>query len=131
MPVPAPIRLSTATLASIEEWGVSTPHYDRAALVPRILHLGVGGFHRAHLALYVHELAAQGGSWGICGLGRLDADRRMASVLASQDHLYTLIERDSQGSRPKIVGSIVDSVPAADEDAFARRIADPGLPSCR
>ena len=98
------------TLGRIEELGVSTPRYERAALTPRILHLGVGGFHRAHLALYVHELAAQGGDWGIRGLGRLESDRRMASVLESQDCLYTLIERDSRGSRPKIVGSIVDYV---------------------
>ena len=105
---------------------MSTPRYDRAALVPRILHLGVGGFHRAHLALYLHELATRGGGWGICGLGRLEADRRMASVLASQDCLYALIERDSQGSRPRIVGSIVDyALAVADEEAFARRIADP------
>ncbi|HEV7566736.1 MAG TPA: mannitol dehydrogenase family protein [Microbacteriaceae bacterium] len=119
-------RLSTSALGSIEAMGISTPHYDRAALAPRILHLGVGGFHRAHLALYVHELAAEGGDWGIRGLGRLDNDRRMAGVLASQDHLYTLVERDSQGSRPQIVGSIVDfALALADEDAFARRIADP------
>ena len=53
------------------------PRYDRAALVPRILHLGVGGFHRAHLALYTHELAEAGSDWGIHGLGRLEGDRRM------------------------------------------------------
>jgi len=119
-------RLSTAALARIEALGVPTPHYDRAALSPRILHLGVGGFHRAHLALYVHELAAAGGDWGIRGLGSLEHDRRMASVLASQDHLYTLIERDSRGSRPKIIGSIVDyALAVADEAGLARRIADP------
>jgi mannitol 2-dehydrogenase len=124
--VPAPIRLSLRTLGSIEALGVSAPRYDRTALVPRVLHLGVGGFHRAHLALYLHELAAEGGDWGIRGLGRLEADRRMASVLESQDCLYTLIERDSQGSRPKIVGSIVDyALTTGDEDAFAHRIADP------
>ena len=100
-------RLSTATLPNIETLGVPTPRFERAALAPRILHLGVGGFHRAHLALYVHELAAAGGDWGICGLGRLEADRCMASVLASQDHLYTLIERDSKRAQPKILGSIV------------------------
>ncbi|HET6171701.1 MAG TPA: mannitol dehydrogenase family protein [Gaiellales bacterium] len=105
-----------------------TPRFDRAALEPRILHLGVGGFHRAHLALYVHELAAEGGDWGIRGLGRLEGDRHMASVLASQDHLYTLIERDSDGSRPQIVGSIVDyALTAGDDDAFAKRIADPDV----
>ena len=99
------IPLSTATLADVEALGVPTPRYDRAALAPRILHLGVGGFHRAHLALYVHELAEAGGDWGIRGLGMLEHDRRMASVLASQDHLYTLIERDSRGSSPKVVGA--------------------------
>jgi mannitol 2-dehydrogenase len=126
MPVPAPIRLSLRTLGSIEALGVSAPRYDRTALVPRILHLGVGGFHRAHFALYVHELAEAGGDWGIRGLGRLDADRRLAGVLESQDCLYTLIERDSEGSRPKIVGSIVDyALTTGDEHAFAQRIADP------
>ena len=105
---------------------MATPRYDRSALVPRILHLGVGGFHRAHLALYVHELAIEGGDWGIRGLGRLEGDRRMASVLAAQDNLYTLIERDSDGSRPQIVGSIVDyALAVGDDEAFAQRIADP------
>ena len=66
------IPLSTATLADVEALGVPTPRYDRAALAPRILHLGVGGFHRAHLALYVHELAEAGGDWGIRGLGMLE-----------------------------------------------------------
>ena len=102
------LRLSTSTLEEIERLGVAVPHFDRRALVPRILHLGVGGFHRAHMALYTHELAEGGGDWAIRGVGLLDSDRRMASVLESQDHLYTLIERDSGGSRPRIVGSIVD-----------------------
>ena len=102
------------------------PRYDRAALVPRILHLGVGGFHRAHLALYTHELAEAGSDWGIHGLGRLEGDRRMERVLASQDYLYTLIERDSEGSRPQVVGSITGYALAVDDArAFAQRVADP------
>ena len=45
----------------------------------------------------------------------------MASVLESQDHLYTLIERDSDGSRPRVVGSIVDYALAdGDVGCFAR-----------
>src|SRR3979411_2890612 len=97
-----------STLEDVERLGVAVPRYDRRALAPRILHLGVGGFHRAHMALYTDELAEGGGDWAIRGIGLLDSDRRMASVLQSQDHLYTLIERDSSGSRPRIVGSIVD-----------------------
>ena len=107
---------------------MTVPHYDRDALGRRILHLGVGGFHRAHLALYVDELAESGGDWGIRGIGMLENDRRMAGVLESQDHLYTLIERDSDESRARIIGSIVDYVlTAGDEAAFAEQIAGPDV----
>jgi mannitol 2-dehydrogenase len=122
------LSLSTATLDEIESLGVPVPRYNRRALAPRILHLGVGGFHRAHMALYTDELAAAGGDWGIRGVGLLDADRRMASVLEAQDHLYTLIERDSEGSRPRVIGSIVDYVlVAGDEAAFVQQIANPEI----
>jgi mannitol 2-dehydrogenase len=121
-------RLSTSNLEAIESRGIAVPRYDRAALTPRILHIGVGGFHRAHMALYLDELAEAGGDWGIRGIGLLDADRRIASVLESQDHLYTLIERDSNGSRPLIVGSIVDyRLVADDAAAFAHEVAQPGV----
>ena len=120
------LRLSTSNLEAIERRGIPVPHYDRAALTPRILHIGVGGFHRAHLARYIDELAEGGGGWGIRGIGLLDADRRIASVLESQDHLYTLIERDSSGSRPRIVGSIVDyRLVTGDATAFAQQVAQP------
>lgn len=122
------LRLSTSNLQAIEGRGIPVPHYDRAALSPRILHIGVGGFHRAHLARYVDELAESGGGWGIRGIGLLDSDRRIASVLESQDHLYTLIERDSNGSRPRIVGSIVDyRLVGDDADAFAQQVAQPDV----
>jgi mannitol 2-dehydrogenase len=58
----------------------------------------------------------------------LDADRRIATVLESQDHLYTLIERDSDGSRPRIVGSIVDyRLVVDDAGAFAQQVAQPEI----
>jgi mannitol 2-dehydrogenase len=120
------LRLSTSNLQAIEGRGIPVPHYDRAALSPRVLHIGVGGFHRAHLARYVDELAECGGDWGIRGIGLLDADRRIADALASQDYLYTLIERDGNGSYPRIVGSIVDyRLVAGDLDAFAQQVASP------
>ncbi len=114
-----PVALSAATLGEIGALGVGVPQYDRRALVPRILHLGVGGFHRAHLARYVDELADGGGEWAIRGVGLLESDRRMADVLAAQDGLYTLIERDSEGSHVNVVGSIVDFV----REGFAAQLA--------
>src|ERR1700704_1877976 len=115
-------------LETLEGRGIRVPHYDRSALPPRILHIGVGGFHRAHMALYADEVAEAGDGWGICGIGLLEADRRIPSVLESQDHLYTLIERDSDGSRPRIVGSIVDyRLVAGDVAAFAQQVARPDI----
>jgi mannitol 2-dehydrogenase len=122
------LRLSMSNCAAIERRGVRVPHYDRALLSPRILHIGVGGFHRAHMARYLDELAEAGDGWGIRGIGLLETDRRIADVLESQDHLYTLIERDSSGSRPRVVGSIVDyRLAAGDSAAFARQVAQPDI----
>jgi mannitol 2-dehydrogenase len=122
------IELADRNLGAIEARGVAVPGYDRATLAPRILHLGVGGFHRSHMALYTDELAKAGSDWGIRGVGLLEADRRMAEALGGQDHLYTLIERDSDSSRPRVIGSIVDyALCIGDVDAFAARLADPEL----
>ena len=63
-----------------------------ATAVPRIAHIGVGGFHRAHLAAYTHELAEDGSDWDIRGLGLLPGDAAMAAALHPQDCLYSLVE---------------------------------------
>jgi mannitol 2-dehydrogenase len=99
------VPLRSTNLEAIGALGLPVPRYDRTALRSLILHLGVGGFHRAHMALYTDEVAADGEDWGIRGVGLLDADRRMADVLRSQDHLYTLIERDSDCSRASSAAS--------------------------
>ncbi|MFL5155589.1 MAG: mannitol dehydrogenase family protein, partial [Microvirga sp.] len=62
---------------------------------PGIVHLGLGGFHRAHMARYTHELMERDPEalgWGIVGAVLLPSDRRMIESLAPQDGLYTLIE---------------------------------------
>jgi mannitol 2-dehydrogenase len=120
--------LAQRNLPAIASLGIAVPRYERETLGARILHVGVGGFHRAHLAVYTDEVAAEGGGWGIRGAGLLDADRRMSETLRAQDCLYTVIERDSDGSRPRVVGSIVDfAFIAGDTEAFARLVADPGV----
>jgi len=126
--VTAPIPIRTSNLGAIRARHVRVPQYDRSKLVPRILHVGVGGFHRAHMALYVDDVAAGGSDWGIHGVGLLDRDRRMADVLEAQDHLYTLIERDSDGSRPRVVGSIVDyTLAAGNARTFATHASNPDI----
>ena len=56
-------RLSNATLPQIT---VPKPRYDRAQVTDGIVHLGVGGFHRAHQAVYLDDLMNAGKAldWG-------------------------------------------------------------------
>jgi mannitol 2-dehydrogenase len=124
---PLPIRLSQAHLADIARRGVPVPGYDRGGLAPRIVHIGVGGFHRAHFALYVHELASAGSDWGIVGLGLLAQDAEMAAALGGQDHLYTLIEKGNGEPAAQVIGSIIGFVhaPPRHDAAAGELIAAP------
>lgn len=88
---------------------VTTPDYDRGKTTSRILHLGVGGFHRAHMAYYTDELLRQGkGDWAINGAGLTDRDSAMAETMHAQDGLYTLLIRSADSETPRIIGSITD-----------------------
>jgi mannitol 2-dehydrogenase len=96
----------------------ATPSYDRAGVGIGIVHFGVGGFHRAHQAMYVDRLLEQGlaTEWGICGVGVMPVDRRMRDVLRAQDGLYTLVAQHADGSRQaRVIGSIVDYRYAPDD----------------
>jgi mannitol 2-dehydrogenase len=110
------VKLSQAGLARIGP-GVTVPTYDRRAVAPGIVHIGVGGFHRSHEAAYCDELLQVGDSrdWGICGIGILPHDRKMGEVLREQDFLYTLVERESGSDRARVVGSILNFVAASDD----------------
>jgi hypothetical protein len=61
------LALCEATL-HVHASHVRVPTYDRSALTPGIVRLGVGVFHRAHQAVYLDDLADRGG----CSLGRDD-----------------------------------------------------------
>jgi mannitol 2-dehydrogenase len=123
----APISLNQAHLAEIANRGVPVPVYDRARLEARIVHIGVGGFHRAHFALYTHELAEAGSDWGIVGLGLLPQDAEMAAALTGQDFLYTLITKGNGEPCAEVIGSITGYVHAPDgqDAAVAELIASP------
>ena len=102
------MKLNKSTLAHIP---IDKPNYDRNEIGVGIVHFGVGGFHRAHQAMYVDRLLGMGlaTQWGICGVGVLPADRKMADVMAAQDGLYTLLIENPDGSRQaRVIGSIVD-----------------------
>jgi fructuronate reductase/mannitol 2-dehydrogenase len=109
-----PARLLDAVLATPAS--VSLPSYDRGALRPAVVHIGVGGFHRAHQAMYFDELAELGETgWGVVGVGLRRP--QMGEVLRDQFGLFTVVERGPDGDRARIVGSIVRYLFAPDDPA--------------
>ena len=93
-----------------------------------IVHIGVGGFHRAHQALYLDNYLEQhpGSEWGICGVGLLEYDRKMQEALHPQDCLYTLVERSPEGDYARIIGSITQYLFTPDDpQAVIDTLSDP------
>ncbi|KZF09939.1 mannitol dehydrogenase [Rhodococcus sp. EPR-157] len=97
---------------------VAVPTYDRSEVTVGIVHFGVGGFHRAHQAMYVDRLLQQGeaAEWGICGVGVLPGDLKMKDVMDAQNCLYTLALKHSDGTwDTRVIGSIVEYLFAPDD----------------
>jgi mannitol 2-dehydrogenase len=112
-----PLALSTGTLAQVSA-RVPVPAYDRSRLRAGVMHVGVGGFHRSHAAMYHDTLLNSGSSfdWAICGVGVMPSDRAMRDALPAQDHLYTLMVKYGDGTyEPRVVGSIVEYLFAPDD----------------
>jgi fructuronate reductase len=80
----------------------SLPDTPVAAPV-RIVHLGVGNFHRAHQAWYTAH-SPDAGQWGIAAFTGRRTD--MADALKPQDGLYTLITRGSEGDSFELIGAL-------------------------
>jgi mannitol 2-dehydrogenase len=109
---------STLTSETIQDLDprIHVPRYDRSRISTGIVHIGVGGFHRSHLASYMDEIASAGlASWAITGSGIMPSDKRMADVLHAQDGLYTLISRAIDSTDVRVIGSIVDYIHASED----------------
>jgi mannitol 2-dehydrogenase len=122
------LPLSAQTLPAVAE-RLPVPAYDRARLATGVVHVGVGGFHRAHQAMYHDRLLEQGEAteWAICGVGVLPGDRRMKEALNAQDGLYTLVLKHADGTyEPRVIGSITELLLAPDDpEAVLEKLADP------
>lgn len=119
--------LNEAALPHLPE-AVGRPGYDRAALVPGILHVGVGNFHRAHMAWYLDRLfqSGQGQDWALIGAGVRPGDAAMRDRLKAQDWLTTLVELDPEGLSARVLGSMVDFAPV-DPAATIGAMSDPRI----
>ena len=87
-------------------------NYPFQQALPKIAHIGLGAFSRAHMAWACHELLqAQIGDWGICALS-LRGNTKVIEPLEQQDYRYLLAIQDTQSSKVSEVGSIVHCVDA-------------------
>ncbi|MEL7091969.1 MAG: mannitol dehydrogenase family protein [Pseudomonadota bacterium] len=124
------VKLCNRTLSDMPG-GVLKPTYDRAQLSPGIVHIGLGNFHRAHQAWYLHRLMQQGKAldWAIIGAGVRPADTAMRDKLLGQDCLTTLVELDPAGGAVEITGPMIDFLPV--EDGNGPLIAQMAAPEIR
>jgi mannitol 2-dehydrogenase len=125
----AAMKLSNATLSHLPS-EISVPTYDRATLTPGIVHIGLGNFHRAHQAWYLHRLMQQGlaHDWAIIGAGVRPDDALMRDRLLAQDCLTTLIELDPESVSAEVTGPMIDFVPIEEGNgALIRTMSDPAI----
>lgn len=123
------MKLDNRALHSLPA-GISGPNYDRASLTAGIVHIGVGNFHRAHQAWYLHRLMQKGQAkdWAIIGAGVRPYDENQRSKLAAQDYLTTLAELDPAGTTAEIIGSMIGYIPIqSGNQALVRQMADPAI----
>lgn len=98
---------------------IEMPRYDRGALTPGIVHIGLGNFHRAHMAVYLDDLfnLGLGHDWAIIGAGVRAPDAAMRDALRGQDCMSTVIELDPAGKTCRRVGAMIDFLPVQPDNA--------------
>ena len=99
-------RLSEATLPLLPDW-VRRPGPRPA---PRVVHLGIGAFHRAHQAVVFDDLG-----WSVTGASLRSPAVREA--MAPQDCLYSLVV----GDEVRVIGAVREVL--LDTPELAARIA--------
>ncbi len=120
------MRLNQNTIHTIDP-SIRVPSYNRKELKTGIVHIGVGGFHRAHQAVVIQKLIEMGGNnnWGICGVGLREGDQKIADTFEKQDCLYSLITRHPGGQvECDLMAQMVDFLWApVDKQAVINRMA--------
>jgi len=109
---------------------LSLPAYDRASLTPGIVHIGLGNFHRAHMAVYLDDLFALGADhdWAILGAGVRAGDAKMRDALLTQDCLSTVIEVDPVAPSARRIGAMTGFIAVQpDNAALITAMTDPAI----
>lgn len=105
---------------------LSRSTFGRPFAPARIVHVGLGAFHRAHQAWYTAH-ARDAREWGIVAFSGRDSERsgRLVDALNRQDGLYTVVQRGPSGDDVEVVDSIVAAHSLGDVPAVLAHLADP------
>jgi fructuronate reductase len=118
-------RLSLRELASLPA-AVERPTFDPLRIDVGIVHLGLGAVHRAHQAVYTDDVLGSDPRWGICGVSLKTP--RAIEPLAAQDGLYTLLTKSGEGTAPRVIGALRETMFAgAGRAHLIARFADPRI----
>lgn len=109
---------ATATLPRLDRALASAPTTPPI----RIVHLGIGNFHRAHQAWYTWH-APDASQWGIAAFTGRRPDA--AAALGPQGGLFTLITRDADADSFELIGSLAEVRPASDHARFLELLGAP------
>jgi len=85
----------------------------------RMVHLGLGAFHRAHQLWYTQH-AEDGATWGVAAFTMRSGSA--AAVLAPQEGLFTLIERGAADDRFETLWSLVEVGDGSSDGGRARMV---------
>lgn len=115
------VSLSTDTLKwHCPPWGgsVLAPRYDRKAVKPGIVHMGITDFHRGHQAHFIDEILGSNEvgclNWGISAVS-LWPDAKMRYAMRKQDGMYTLAVRSGEEYQTHIIGAYCEYLFAPDD----------------
>lgn len=106
--------LGTSALPLLAARGIQVPTYARQGLVPGVVHLGLGAFHRAHQALVFDHLLTQGDArWGVLGVSMRNPE--VADTLAAQQGLYAVQVASHAGIYWQVSGAVLQTAVATRE----------------
>lgn len=97
-------------------------HRDGAAPPVRLVHIGLGAFHRSHQLWYTAR-ATDAEDWGVAAF--TVRSPAAAAPLAAQGGLYTLIERGPEHDEATILSPLAIAADGADLELFDALIARP------
>ncbi|WP_078854757.1 mannitol dehydrogenase family protein [Streptomyces sp. NRRL F-5135] len=124
--IPGGATLGLATLGRIAP--ELRPAVDPRELRARVVHFGLGAFHRAHQAVYTENAAARSGRpWGIAAVAPRSA--HVVEALRAQDCLYSVTSLTGPRPSPtatRVAGAVVEALGMrTDTGRIDRLFADP------